>query len=226
MFGLRGKPLSDQYFAPLTDDFTAKGTAEIGDADTGQAWFHATGTAWTPTNTSRLSIINGKLTNTTVEVANRAGYVTANLGANVKKIGGSFVFAAGTGATHTGTAVFIIWKELLGKLSYIPNACCHFYITDVGWTFQVIENQVGATLASGSFDTPLTCDGATVYSANVEIVDTTATITLPDGNTATATDARIASLAGTYACFEVSQQAANTDPKAGFTAVYADVTVS
>lgn len=215
--GLPGRLPSLAFYSPLSDVYGAKGTRDLGPSDTGQDWWLVESAV----AGSRLSIIGGKLTNTVADAAARAGYVTANLGAPVARIGGRFVLSAGSGGTG-GCAAFVIWQTLLQQGGNIPSSSCHLTITAATWTYSWWEQGVGIhAIASGSLSPSLTHDDATIYTVDVTIVGTTATIHLPDGTTGTATDAHVASLAGPYACFEVYQGNAATDDKVKFTEVWA-----
>ena len=143
----------------------------------------------------------------------RAGYIEAHLGANVASITANFVLGAGNAG---GVATLVVWKWILQTTANIPDAACHLTVGKSNWNYGVWQSGVLTSLASGSL--ALTADGATVYTATVSFSGTTATITLPDGGHS-ATDARIASLLGPWACFEAYQGDASVDGKPKFTSV-------
>jgi hypothetical protein len=203
-------------YSPLSDVYTAKGTAALGLADTGQAWFMMANPAG-----AELSVVSGKLTNTGSPAALRAGYVTANLGANVLRIGARFTLSS---TTHPGggAAGLVIWRSLLWTTNIIPDSGVHISISDIGWGLGVWETQVFTGIASGSFSPALATDDTTVHTFEATIAGSTVTLDLPaNGGTPSVTDARVVSLAGPYACFEVYQTDASIDTKAKFTEVWA-----
>lgn len=211
MNGIAGKLPSQSYFSPLADNYANKGTKSLTPADTGQDWFMAEGAT-----DARMTIINGKLTN--ADTASKAGYAQANLGANVTHLGGTFTLRAGTGGAN-GRAAFIVWQTPMLNPAIVPNTGCHLTIGETTWSFGVYEDGVLTTLNSGAFVEALTCDDETVYSCDIALSGTTATIDLPDGAQQVITDARIASLAGYYVCYE-TYQTSTTDIKAKFISVY------
>jgi len=221
MIGLEGANPFLQYFAPVSEDFSNKGTIPLGVADTGQSWSVVASRGDSPSNPSRLTIIDGMLTNTVDTAESNAGYITANLGNVVKTIRCQFAFLGGSGS-HGGTITLAIWKKHLYDLSNIPDATCHMTVTDTAWAFGVFVNGVLVQLATDSFASALATDG-TIYNLEVVIEGTTATIHLPDGTTRTVTDARVSSGIAKFACFEVYQNNSATDPRPMFKSVFADI---
>jgi hypothetical protein len=215
ILGAPGRHASVSAYAHVADRYATKGTAALGIADTGQAWWLVENEA-----TARLSVIGGKLTNATTAAAVRAGYIVTDIGASVRYIGGRFTLSP-TSNPNGGGAVFVIWRWLLHGVLVIPDSPLHLITTDSAWAFGVWQTQVLSLVAGGTFAVPLATDSATIHYLNVSITGASATLSLPDGTTTVVTDSRIASLAGPYACFEVYQGNAATDTKAAFTEVWA-----
>jgi hypothetical protein len=212
--GLAGRPPGDFFFSPLADSYAAKGTSALVSADSGQDWFVVSTVA-----ESYPTVIGGLLTNAAVAAAGRASYANANLGASVHRIGGRVVFsAAGPGM---GVAALVVWKTLMpAAIASIPDSPLHLVVGPESWSVGVWESGSYVVLANAAFAVALANDGVTAHTIEAVISGTTATITLPDGNHVV-TDARIASLAGPWACFETKQDDASSDTKAGFTEVWA-----
>ncbi len=195
--GAGGALPSSACFSPLTDAYGTKGTAPLGAADTGQSW-------WTAQNAAlaALSVISGKVTNTTTAPGVRGGHRAAGGGGGIPTMGGSVARAGRSVPNVTDTGF-------------------HLIVSDISWSLAVWQNQIETAIGGATFGTPLATDGTTVHTVSATISSDTATIHLPDGSTGVVTDARIASLAGWYAGFEVYQGNASTDTKAAFTTVNA-----
>jgi hypothetical protein len=189
----------------------SNGLATTKQSSTGPSWeLYAADAA------SELRITGGKLTNVT-NTGQTAGYLTAKPNSqNRSRVGGKWTFTAGTGGT-TGAAAFVIWQtDLLPGT--IPNSGCHLSVGADSWSFGYIEsaNPV-VVLDSGSFTAP----ASGVYQSDIRVSGNTATIYLPDGSSKQVTNAKIGSLAGPYACWEVFQGDSAADDKAGFTQAWA-----
>jgi hypothetical protein len=213
ILGAPGLARSVSFPPVLADVYTDKGTAALGEADTGHGWWLVENEA-----TARLSVISGKLTNAADAADVRAGYAIASVGARVTRIGAKFTLGANTNPGGGGVGI-VIWRHLLHSASSIPDAGLHLVITDVNWNLGVFENGSLAQLDTADFD--LAADGETVHTVDVTIAGTVATMTLPSGLVAVS-DARIASLAGPYASFETYQGDASTDAKPAFIEVWAE----
>jgi hypothetical protein len=197
--------------------FTGKPDGPITLADTGQTW-DLVGSPQ-PEGTPR--ILNGKMTNVNVNTDNGAGYANCQLSGNVNKVGGRFTLGPTT-TPNSGSACLIIWKTLIPYPVVVPDSPCHLVFTDSLWLYGVFNDQVLTVVASGWYAVPLTCDGATVYTVEVNIVGNTATITLPDGSTETVTDARIGANAGPWSCHEIYANHCDTDSRVAFVEVWAE----
>ena len=169
-------------------------------------------------------IINGTLTNTISAPVQEAFYFQVDLGAELNQVGASFTFTPGT---TSGSVALIIWQPPgIYFNGPIPNSPCHFDIQPTHWTYSSFSLGKIATLASGNFAVPLTQDGITVYSSEVDIAGDTATLHLPDGTTTTVTSPIIAENAGTVDCQEIYQNNASTETKGAFTKAWAGYTLS
>ncbi len=210
-----GGPASP-FPAVLADAYATKGTAALGVADTGHPWWIAESTA-----ASRLSVIGGKLTNTTTDAAVRAGYVTTRLPGLVASMSATFTLSATTNPGG-GVVALIAWRWPYGSVSGVPDTGMHLICSDISWSLTVWENQAqSSSLGGATFGTPLATNGTTVHTISVAISGTTATVTPPTGAAVPITDARIASLAGRFPGFEVYQSNASTDTRAGILTVAA-----
>lgn len=176
-------------------------------------WDSATG------RTNGPIVTNGKLTSSTPTSAG-AGYAQVELSTTITKVGGRFTFS--TKSTDAGSAVFIAWADDVGvNWPNIPDSPCHLAITPTNAIYGVWSGGVFTQLIDWTFDTALTCDGATVYTVEVFIDKATSTATcfLPDGSVRTITDSRI-DVDAKWACWEYFR-IANTDPLAAFTEIWA-----
>ena len=206
-----------QSFPSVLSDVYA-GKATLGLADTGHGWWLSGTDA-----DSVPRLVSEKVTNVTTDAAVRAGYFTTNLGARVLHIGARFTLSP-TSNPGGGAAVLIIWRSLYGSTGGVPDTGLHLPVSDTGWSLGCWEGQASAQYAGGgdTFAVPLATDGTTVHTLDAVIVDSTAYLSFPDASTAEITDARISSLAGAYAGFEVYQGDASIDTKAAFTEVWAE----
>lgn len=207
-----GSDMATRNYAPLSETFTGKGTAALGLADTGQAWLLAdTGQAG-----SGLSIISGKLTNTTASGL-VAGYVSADLGTPVVRIGCTFTMASGNTG---GVAVLLVWTQLLQSNGTIPDSPCHLAIGRTNWDYGTWTNHVLTSRGSGVLN--LTDDDTTQYTVDVAISGNTATLTLPGISQQVVTHASIGTNVGNYAGFECYQANGAVDVRPKFVSVWAN----
>ncbi len=146
-----------------------------------------------------------------------AGYVAANIGEPVIRIGCTFSFSAGdTG----GVAVLLIWTSILQDNGTIPDSPCHLAIGRTHWDYGTWTNHVLTSRGAGVLD--LTADDTTQYTAEVTIAGDTATLLLPGISDQIVTHASIASNAGPYAGFEVFQADGSVDVRPKFVSVWAN----
>lgn len=171
-----------------------------------------------PSGTQVMTVSGGKLVAGVDGITMKASYLQQNLGANVHRLGGEFMFGAGTDG---GSVTFVPWSNIIPDPYVVPDTPCHFVVTPTMWTYGIWQGQSPTQLASGTFATPLTQDMATVYRAEVQLKGNTAYILLPDGKTAQVTDSRIASIAAPVACFEIYKNA-STDAAAAWVRFWAD----
>lgn len=200
----------------LQDSYWAKPNGALVTADTGQTYvLQYSG------DDKRLRIVNGQLTNIYSLALPNAGYAEVTLDNNVSRIGGSFRFGPKT--TNNGAAVFVVWTEPFDPSGGgpAPDSPCHLVCGVTNWTYGVFNAGVLTNIISGTYS--LLTDG-TVYSADVQIIGSSAVILLPDGNRVGVTDSRISGNAGKIATFEVFALNAATDSRAGFITGYADDT--
>lgn len=196
--------------------FSISSTAGLGttkQSSTGPSW-----ELYSAAADSALRIVSGKLTNVST-TGQKAGYLTANINnaLNRSRVGGKWTFTAGSGGT-TGSAAFVIFQAPLPVTGVPPNAGVHLSVGSNSWSFGYIENaNPVVVLGSGSFTAP----SSGIYQAEVRVSGNTATIYLPDGTSTPITNAKIGSLAGQYATWEVFQGDAAADDKAKFTQAWA-----
>jgi hypothetical protein len=139
-----------------------------------------------------------------------------------RRIGGRFRFAAGTAGDSA--AAFALWAtDISATFPAIPNTPIHLTISTAGWIYGYFLAGTLTNVAFGLWSTPLTADGATVYTLDC-FLDTSrgeATLFLPDGTAVVVADSHIGSIAGTYACWE-SYTPNSGETIASFTEVWAD----
>ncbi|WP_433803105.1 hypothetical protein [Actinomycetospora sp. CA-084318] len=135
--------------------------------------------------------------------AHAATYVLADAGADVVRIGATFAFGPGSEAGSLCLAAFT-GIPLEGP---VPRSRCHFVITPRRWLYGVIDAGSLTVLRQGLHDGGLRQDG-TSYAAEAVVTGSTASLSLPDGSTATVDDPRIAALGGRFACWEFYKDAA------------------
>lgn len=210
-----GWPRLRSFPLVLSDVYTGKGTASLGVADTGHAWWRLGNPA-----AAALSVISGKLTNATSSGLS-AGYDVTRCGdgSAIVRIGGRFTLS-NVASPGTGAAVFVIWNSVMTTVNSIPDSGFHLTVGATTWALSRVNSGSLTVMGSGSFSPALATDGTTVLTVDCTISGTTATLGLPDGSHVV-TDAAIASLAGPFACFEVYQGDAATETKPAFTEVWA-----
>lgn len=204
-------PRRDVHFSPLFDAFASKGTAPLDRADSGHAW-----TLLENASEARLSIIGGRLTNAASAASVRAGYIEANLGDSVARIGGTFVLGP-TSNPGGGVAVFAVWKRRMTSTSSVPDGL-HLVVSDTNWSLGYYQSGSLTELVGSAIS--LAADGETVHEVSMDISGSTVTVNTVDGSTSV-TDAIVSSVVGPHACFEVYQGNAATDARAAFIEVYA-----
>lgn len=197
----------------LYDTFVGKPDGPLTVADTGQTWGSITG-GTVPDGTP--VVLNDVFTNTADGAGSAAGYAEIELSGLATSIGATFKLSAGE---NTGAAVLIVTNESIATQGVIPDGPCHMVIGLSTWAFAVLDGSDVDIIASGTHT--LTPD--TEYTCEVLMSGEDVAIKLPNDTWTRASDPRIASLAGNWACFEVFQSDASTDAKASFVDVWADV---
>lgn len=188
-----GYSLVDALGPTVAIDWTTKSNGQPATADTGQPiGYLARGTS--------LAVASGQLTDTAS--GSGAGYTEVDAGATVNRLGGELTWSSGT---PDGTAALVVWQtSLIAADPAIPASRCHFTITRDSWGFGIWPS-LGAgaqvVLATGAHQFTLAADG-TKYRVEIVFDGDTAYLLLPDGQVATITDSRIASLAGSFATWE------------------------
>lgn len=159
---------------------------------------------------------SGFLSTTTTASAQAGSYRIAQLAGPVVRCGARFAFSSYS--TAGGLLCLSIQASSIATKveGQVPVSPMHFTISPTGWTLDVndTDNTGVETVASGTFDTALTADGATLHTVEV-VLDRDRQqcfITLPDGLTIVYTDARFA-LAGTYVYVEPFKTAGSLSTK-------------
>lgn len=213
-----GNAVSQAVVDPVAyQDFRDRADGSPTELDSGQPWQYTYGSGGTA---SKLKVVSGFLTNDVVSGAT-AGYAEVNLGAPVKRLGATVTFSAASVLTGAAAAL-VIWKteHISGQ---VPDSGLHLTLSPERVQVQTVESTVFTTLGTTYFEPNLLRDGTTEYTVDAEIVGDTAYISVSNGSTLVVTDARIASLAGTWACWEVFATDAATQTKVRFSEIWADI---
>lgn len=181
--------------------------------DSGQPWHLVQSDA-----ASTMKIVGGAITNTAT-TGMAAGYAEVQLAANVTRIGATIRFAPGT--TSGGSAAIVIWQtEHISP--GVPNSPLHLTVTPERIAVDIWVSGTGAAnIGAVYFDQPLKTDG-TEYTVDARIVGTTIEAAISNGTRLRATDSRVASYAGPWACWETFNTNSATDARAAFVEVWAD----
>jgi hypothetical protein len=209
-------PPSTPIEVEMTTNFTTKVNGPVPTtADTGEVFSLADDGV----PGSALDISNGEMTNSSTAATVSAGYCQCTMPDDLNQVGGSFTFTPGTA---TGAATIIIWKSsAYVEGQPVSDSPCHFVITPVRWEYGVWTGGAYTIIATAPFATPLSQDGATVYTCQISISGPTASIQLPDGESTTVTNAVISANSGSISCHEIYQNNASIETKAAFTKIWA-----
>lgn len=131
--------------------------------------------------------------------AQSASYVNQEMRQKVRRIGATFTMTPGS---DVGSLALATWTGIP-----FVNAHCHLVITPDHWIIGVIENANTLRVITDGPLQPLRQDGRTPYTVDVTVAGPTATLHLPDGTVATATDRQIERILGTVPCWEFYQGA-------------------
>lgn len=118
-------------------------------------------------------------------------------------------FTIGAGSTDGSSMALITWDAELVNIANIPDSHCHAGTTRTGWSYHVIEANDIVLIGTSNYATPLPID--TELEMSIDIVQDTATLSLPDGSTVVLRDPRIASINGSWAVDETTQVNGTTD---------------
>lgn len=159
---------------------------------------------------------SGFLSTTTTASAQAGSYRIAQLAGPVLRVGARFAFSsytAGGGLLALSIQATSIATKVEGQ---VPVSPMHFTISPTGWSLDVndVDNTAVETVASGTFDTALTADGATLHSVEI-VLDRDRQqcfVTFPDGQTVVFTDSRFA-LAGQWVYIEPFKAAGSLSTK-------------
>jgi len=182
--------------------------------DTGQPFTYA---AEPPT------ISAGAFTTPTPTTSGKATYLEAQLGNTLARVGAEFIIRRTSGGQTNGSLAMGAWSDPGVVATYpgaYPVAGAHFVINRDRWTYNFYADADSTDVGSKTFATPLP-EGVPL---TVEILfhGDRATIHLPDGTTATITDARVLTYVKTRAFWEPFMSAGSNNTNVGITRVWAD----
>lgn len=201
-------------------EFTGKTNGVPINDDAGNPWYYVTnGVA-----NAGMTVISGKLTYAATGTSVAAGYAEQRLSGNITRIGALVTFSPYT--TTGGRAAIVVWQTPIQQPA-VPNAAIHLTVGPNGWEIGPFVSGVGtAVLRQGEFAVPLVADGVTVheFEMTLDYVESSCTFFLPNGQSVTVIDSRIAQYAGPNACWEVYENLPNTDSQAYFLETWADTT--
>jgi hypothetical protein len=184
--------------------------------DSGQAWHLVH-----ETDAMRMRVESGTLTYA-VTTGGAGGYAEVYLEANVSRIGATVVFDSGT--TLNGSATLAIWKtEHAVPPTPVPDSALHLVLTPDYVAIQVWDEGVGPDeIGREYFDADLVDDGATEYTIEAWIDGETVNVYVSNGTMLSASDVRVVSHGGRWACWETFELDATTDSRSRFLEVWAD----
>lgn len=183
-------------------------------------------TSYTPAANAGLQVVDGALQTMATGPGLAAGYAQVDLGAPVHVIGAEFSFTDG----NPGGAIALpVWEQPFEQtrnpdpaLSRVPDSPAHVVVSRAGWAYQLYEDSHIVPLADGAFDPPLPVGEP--LRLEVRLDGTTGTLALPDGQTVSVADPRIAEPAH-YATFEAFLMDAATMSHPLITRVWADTSL-
>jgi hypothetical protein len=159
----------------------------------------------------------------TVEGPAAAYLTTGDLGAPVRSLGASWVFAPGAGSHG---AIALVVSHGIRDVYPPPQAPCpiHFVATATNWNLSVLKDDSSRLepIAAATFAKPLAEDGTTVHTVKITVTGEKAAIELPDGSRQEVRDPRISEWEGNYATFEVYSNDGQTDSIGAFERIWAD----
>lgn len=188
-------------------------------ADTGQSM-----TAFaSPTNAAPLTISSGVITNTTSGGGTSAGYLQANLGARVRRVG-----AMVSWPTNALGVFALVIPSAAWSTGVLPNAGFHLSVNGNGiWTLIRFTTGGSTTLAShtthGRFNTAWGT-GQQPFEVLLDPDNNRCVINWPDGTASVVTSAFLGSETSNYAVWELFANTGGTDVGASLGALWADAT--
>lgn len=199
-------------------DFSDNANGQPAALDSGHVISHYGATA-----AQYLVVDDGRLVST-VASGLLAGYAGVTLDGNATRIGATFVL--NPSASNLPGAGLAICRTPF-NIASIPDMAVHLVVSPDLYQFGTWQAGVGLNqIMQHTWDTPLTDDGATEYSVDVQVIGDTAYLSFSNGHVNKITHADIADHAGPYVFWEVYAANAATDCKAEFSEVWADSAVS
>ncbi len=170
---------------------------------------------------SKLRVVEGKLTNSPAINAESAGlYTSGSLGGPVTNIGARWTFTPHAG-TSDSAVVLVVSQS--GVHHPIPM---HLVIGPTQWSLGIYAPDTDGsapreTLAWGIFDPPLRQASQNVLEAQAWLAGARVELQLPDGTRRVVNDPRVAQWPGNFATFEAYYKNGLTDARIGFTEIWA-----
>lgn len=162
-----------------------------------------------------IAVVSGLYKHTSPAATNTAGYLQADLGGQVGRIGGDVKIPVGATGAIALVLPLAAWSD--GSLS---EAGVHFVMYRDKWHVSHWNGAGEDLYAQGTFDTLL--DDGGVHRVEINLSGATAYITFPDGSTVKVTDSRIASATSTLAIWELYEGNGGTDAPLAFAGIWAD----
>jgi hypothetical protein len=178
----------------LNDDFTRSNGAPGTDPASGYTWGQTGATNPIITSNRLVATAHGATSYATFAASRPVVEMRASL---------SFVAGGGTDATPSN---MVLASSSTSSAS--PWNLVHVIFNQTGYMIQKAVASTFTTVASGSWTTPIPQDG-TAKSVKWRIDGTIVTVTGPNGETASATDADFATVNGRYGFFAIEPQDAN-----------------
>ncbi|UPW10396.1 hypothetical protein M1C59_06005 [Gordonia terrae] len=157
-----------------------------------------------------LRVADGRLLHGTSSASDAASYISTDLApARVTRIGATASF---TGDDSGAIALLVSAKPVPENESdAAPDAAVHFVATRTGWSYAIWQaGDVGQTiLGQGTYRTAFDRDAARF---EIELDGDRAKVYLPDATSIVFTDGRIAEFGGSWATWELYEDAPGTSP--------------
>ncbi|MEY1676826.1 hypothetical protein AB4Z55_21890 [Gordonia sp. ABKF26] len=157
-----------------------------------------------------LRVADGRLLHGTSSASDAASYISTDLApARVTRIGATASF---TGDDSGAIALLVSAKPVPENESdAAPDAAVHFVATRTGWSYAIWQaGDAGQTiLGEGTYRTAFDRDAARF---EIELDEDRAKVYLPDATSIVFTDGRIAEFGGSWATWELYEDAPGTSP--------------